>query len=139
MLAIKIVVWGLVAGLVSTAAMAVLYSNPWVARIHTHHQRTNVAGQSNRPGLRRFTAHFLGTQLEAYIMTIGYAWLHPLLPMNGLTGALTLAILFAALRVCAPVWALWMQETYSGGYLAVEVASAVLSSIVITLSLYALM
>ncbi|WP_330230887.1 hypothetical protein OHA40_33960 [Nocardia sp. NBC_00508] len=139
MLATEILVWGLVAGLVNTAAMVVFYSNPWVARIHRHHQRANVAGQSSHPGPRRFTVHFLGTQLEAYVMTIGYAWLHPLLPMNGLTGAMALAAFFAALRVCAPVWALWTMGTYSSGYLAVEVASGVLSSIVITLALYVLM
>ncbi|MGO4614324.1 hypothetical protein AB4305_08375 [Nocardia sp. 2YAB30] len=72
-------------------------------------------------------------------MTIGYVWLHPLLPSNGLAGAIALAVLFAALRTCAPVWALWMQGTYSNRYLVVEVVSGVLSSTVIALSLYVLM
>ncbi|MER7452744.1 hypothetical protein ABTW96_20930 [Nocardia beijingensis] len=139
MLAIKLLVWGLVAGLLSTAAMAVFYSNPWVVRVHTRHQKTTLAGPGEHPLPRSFTANFLGTQLEAYVMTIGYAWLHPLLPMNGTTGAIALAALFAALRVCAPVWALWMRRTYSHGYLAVEVAAGVLSSLVVTLALYVLM
>ncbi|MFQ6397414.1 hypothetical protein ACLMAJ_28690 [Nocardia sp. KC 131] len=72
-------------------------------------------------------------------MTIGYVWLHPLLPLNGMTGALLLALLFAALRVCGPVWALWMQGAHSIRYLAVEVASPVVGSIVFALTLYLLM
>ncbi|MGA6205654.1 hypothetical protein [Nocardia testacea] len=71
-------------------------------------------------------------------MTIGYAWLHPLLPLNGLVAAMLLAVLFAALRVCAPVWAQWMQG-YSNRYLVVEIAAGVFGSIVIALVLYALM
>ncbi|MET8797866.1 hypothetical protein ABZV91_15700 [Nocardia sp. NPDC004568] len=139
MIVVEILVWGLVAGLVSTAAMAVLYANPWVARVQSHHRRTVDTGQSAPPAPRRFAAHFLGTQLEAYIMTIGYAWLHPLLPMNGLLGAMALAVFFTALRVCAPVWALWMQGNCSSGYLAVEVAGGLLGSVVTVLSLYVLM
>ncbi|WP_280271904.1 hypothetical protein [Nocardia wallacei] len=139
MLYLKIVAWGLVAGLVNSAAMAILYGNPWVARIHAADHRANVAGPSTRSGSRNFSAHFLGTQLEVYVVTIGYAWLHPLLPLHGLIGALALALLFAALRTCAPVWALWLQATHSVRYLAVEVAAGILSSIAVSLTLYLLM
>ncbi|BCK57433.1 hypothetical protein [Nocardia wallacei] len=139
MLYLKILAWGLVAGLVNSAAMAVLYGNPWVARIHAADQEANTAGPSAGAGSRNFGAHFLGTQLEVYVVTIGYAWLHPLLPLHGLIGALALALLFAALRTCAPVWALWLRATHSPRYLAVEVAAGVLSSVAITLTLYPLM
>ena len=71
-------------------------------------------------------------------MTIGYVWLHPLLPLNGLVGAMLLAVLCAALRVCAPVWAQWMEGTYSNSYLIVEIFAGVLGSIVIAFVLYLL-
>ncbi|WP_147288813.1 hypothetical protein [Nocardia mexicana] len=72
-------------------------------------------------------------------MTIGFAWLFPTPGVTGLEGAMLLAILFGALRVVAPVWALWEQGTYSRGYLAVEITSGLLGSIVVVLTLYLLM
>ncbi|MBF6170180.1 hypothetical protein [Nocardia blacklockiae] len=137
MLGLEIVGWGLVAGVVNTVAMAVLYGNPWVARVHAAQGKTGAAG-AGRGGSRGLGARLLGDQLEVYVITVGYAWLHPLLPWNSLVGALALATLFAALRVCAPVWALWTQGTYSGRYLAVEVAAGLVSSLVIVLVLLAL-
>lgn len=137
MIAVKVLAWGLIAGFVHTAAMMLVYGNPWVARIHAE-GRAGAAEGGGRARPRSFTLHFTGNQIEAYIMTIGYAWLHPLLPLNGLVGAMLLAVLFAALRVCAPVWAQWMQG-YSTRYLVVEIAAGVFGSIVIALVLYALM
>jgi hypothetical protein len=139
MVALKILVWGLVGGLIYSVTMVVLYGNPWVARIHANQGGANAAAPSGRPRRHYFAFQSLGTQIEVYIMTIGYVWLHPLIPLNGMVGALLLAVLFAALRVCAPVWALWMQGTYSNRYLAVEVASPVVGSIVFALALYLLM
>ncbi|MEV6428112.1 hypothetical protein [Nocardia sp. NPDC051463] len=72
-------------------------------------------------------------------MTIGFAWLHPLLPVHGLAGAMLLAGLFAALRVYPPVLALWMQGAYSNGYLCVEVVSGVAGTVVVMLTLNLLM
>ncbi|MEU7768927.1 hypothetical protein AB0B25_28030 [Nocardia sp. NPDC049190] len=139
MIAAAILVWGLVAGLFHSVAMVVLYGNPRVARIHAAHDKPTAAPRSERSGRHNFTIQFLGTQIEVYVMTIGYVWLHPLLPLNGLLGAILLAVLFAVLRVCGPVWALWMQRTYSYRYLLVEIVGGVLGSIVVALTLYVLM
>lgn len=138
MVAVEILVWGLLAGLVHTAAMAVLYGNPWVARIHAAHRAVRTAGANGGSGHTSLSVQFLGSQIEVYILTIGYAWLHPLLPMPGPIGALALAVFMAALRVFAPVWALWRQGTYSNGYLFVEVGAGVLGSVVVVLTLYLL-
>ncbi|MEU7633792.1 hypothetical protein AB0C34_28080 [Nocardia sp. NPDC049220] len=139
MIAAAILVWGLVAGLFHAIAMVVLYGNPWVARIHAARGGSTAAPQGRRSGRHNFTIQFLGTQIEVYVMTIGYVWLHPLLPLNGLLGAILLAMLFAVLRVCAPVWALWMQHRYSNSYLLVETVGGFLGSIVVALTLYVLM
>ncbi|NUS91593.1 MAG: hypothetical protein HOQ36_04150 [Nocardia sp.] len=139
MLALEILVWGLVAGLLNIVAMAAVYGNPWVARVHAEQRRTGGADGGGRSGTRGPAQHFLGDQIEVYAMTVGYAWLHPLLPSSGPEGALGLAALFAALRICAPVWALWMQGTYSRRYLAVEVGAGVVSTLVVTFTLYLLM
>ncbi len=136
MIALKVLAWGLIAGFVHTLAMMVVYGNPWVARIQAE-GAASVGEGGGRSRRRSFKLNFLGTQIEAYVMTIGYVWLHPLLPLNGLIGAMLLALFFAALRVCAPVWAQWMQG-YSNRYLAVEVAAGALGSIVIALVLYTL-
>ncbi|MGW1741999.1 hypothetical protein ACWCPQ_24700 [Nocardia sp. NPDC001965] len=139
MAAIGILAWGLVAGLLNIVAMAAIYGNPWVARVHAEQRRTGVAAGGGRSGARGPAQHFLGDQIEVYAMTVGYAWLHPLLPSSGPAGALGLAVLFAALRICAPVWALWMQGTYSPRYLAVEVGAGLVSSLVVVFTLYVLM
>ncbi|WP_040788224.1 hypothetical protein [Nocardia paucivorans] len=138
MVAVEILAWGLVAGLVHTVAMVILYGNPWVARIHAAHNKVGAAGAQGRAAPASLSVQFLGTQVEVYLLTIGYAWLHPLLPLPGLVGALALGVFMAALRVFAPVWALWRQGTYSGGYLFVEVLAGVLGSVVVMLTLYLL-
>lgn len=138
MLAAKILVWGLVAGLLHTAAMVVLYGNRWVARIHAAHNESGSATRSARSTPNRLTEQLLGTQIEVYVMTIGYVWLHPLLRSTGLVSAMLLALLFAALRVCAPVWALRVKHTYSNRYLAVEILGGVVGSTVVALTLYVL-
>lgn len=139
MVAVEILVWGLVAGLVHTAAMAILYGTPWVARTHAARNAVSAAGSNGSSGHTSLSGQFVGSQIEVYILTIGYAWLHPLLPMPGLIGALALALFMAALRVFAPVWALWRQGTYSNGYLLVEVGAGVLGSVVVVFTLYLLL
>ncbi|MEV4240478.1 MULTISPECIES: hypothetical protein [unclassified Nocardia] len=138
MIAVKILAWGLVAGVIHTLVMMVVYGNPRVARIHAAQAVSSVGDGTRRRRPHYFTLNFLGTQIEAYVMTIGYVWLHPLLPLNGMVGAMLLAVLFAALRVCAPVWAQWMEGTYSNSYLIVEIFAGVLGSIVIAFVLYLL-
>ncbi|MFJ9370095.1 hypothetical protein ACIRRA_37535 [Nocardia sp. NPDC101769] len=79
----------------------------------------------------------LGTQIEIYAITIGFAWIHPLLPLDGLLGAFLLALLFTVLRTFAPIWALWLQGAYSGRYLAIEAIGGTLGSVAVVLTLYA--
>ncbi|WP_280263958.1 hypothetical protein [Nocardia wallacei] len=139
MVVVEVLVWGLVAGLANSAAMVALYLTPWVKRIQAAHKAIGDAGHEPRPRANGFALQFLGTQVEVYIMTVGFAWLSPLAGPSGLAGALLLAVLFGALRVVAPVWALWVQGTYSRGYLAVEVTGGLLGSVVVVLTLYLLL
>ncbi|RJO78428.1 hypothetical protein D5S18_05950 [Nocardia panacis] len=135
MLVAKILGWGLLAGTAHIAAMALLYGRPSVARLRPP---TGGGGAGVGSGGRGLAVRLLGSQVEVYVMTVGYLWLHPLLPVGGLLGAVGLAGLFAALRVCAPVWALWARGAYSRGYLTVEVAAGVLGSLVVVLTLWTL-
>lgn len=139
MIAVEVLLSGFVAGLVHLVAIVVLYGNPLVARIHAANGGTGAATGAKPSRPRHMATQFLGTQIEVYLMTVGFVWLHPLLPLNGLAAALLLAALFAALRVYPSVWALWLQGTHTDGYLAVEAVAGVLGTVVVVLTLYLLM
>ncbi|GAB2728925.1 hypothetical protein [Nocardia thraciensis] len=138
MIVLEVLGWGFVAGLANSAAMVLLYLSPWVKRVHVSHAVGGAVGEE--PGRPRGLARqFLGSLVEVYAMAVGFAWLFPTPGVTGLAGAVLLAILFGALRVVAPVWALWEQGTYSRGYLAVEITSGLLGSVVVVLTLYFLL
>lgn len=139
MIAVEVLLWGLVAGLVHFVAIVVLYGSPLVKRIYAADSEVSPPARIGSARPRAMSTRLLGTQIEVYIMTIGFAWLHPLLPVHGLAGAMLLAGLFAALRVYPPVWALWIQGAYSNGYLFVEVVGGVSGTVVVMLALYFLM
>ncbi|GAB2452538.1 hypothetical protein [Nocardia tengchongensis] len=136
MTALLIAVWGAAAGILHLAAMVILYANPWTANNHGNRYAAGTAQVENRHP-RSLTLQLLGTQTEIYAMTIGFAWLHPLLPGNGLAGACALALMFAVLRTLAPVWALWLHG-HSHRHLAIEAAAGALGSGVVVLALYVL-
>ncbi|MFE3261038.1 hypothetical protein ACFXPS_38740 [Nocardia sp. NPDC059091] len=135
MIVVRIVVGGAAAGIVHTVAVAILYGIPWVSR-----NRGTPSGSDGKQadgGRRGLGMKLLGTLIEIYAMTIGFAWIHPLLPLDGLLGALLLALLFTVLRTFAPIWALWLQAVYSGRYLAIEAIGGTLGSVAVVLTLYA--
>ncbi|WP_460728126.1 hypothetical protein [Nocardia heshunensis] len=79
----------------------------------------------------------LGTQIEIYAITVGFAWIHPLLRLDGLLGVLLLALLFTVLRTFAPIWALWLQAGTAGRDLVIEAIGGTLGSVAVVLTLYA--
>ena len=53
--------------------------------------------QKEEPGVRKrpsqpkyLVTQFLGTQVEVYVLTLGFLWLRPLISIEGLQGALAL-------------------------------------------------
>lgn len=135
----EVALWGLVAGLIHFVALGALYSNPIVARIYASATESSPAVRRWESQPRYLITQFAGTQVEVYIIAIGFAWLHPLLSTGGLAGALLLATLFAALRVYPRFWNMWIQSTYPGKLLAAEIVNGVIGTYVIVMALYLLL
>ena len=129
---------GAVAGLIHFVFLGIAYGNPLIDRLYT-------AAAADHPAVRRWPsrAHylvtqFLGTQVEVYLLTIGFVWLRPLLDVDGLAGTLLLGALFAGLRVYPRLWNMWIQSTYPRHLLVVEVVGGILGTLLVVLVLDAL-
>ena len=127
--------WGTLIGLIHFAIVGLLYGNPLIDRMYQ-------AAMGREPGVREWTSRpaylvtqFLGTQIEVYIMTIGYFWLRPLVAAPGLGGAALLGLLFTGLRVYPRFWNMYIQSTYPHRLLAVEIVNGTVSTFVVILGL----
>jgi hypothetical protein len=135
--ALTVLLWGAVAGLVHFAFIAAAYGNPIVDRISAQAEATSPAVKQWASKPRYFVTQFFGTQVEVYILTLGFVWLRPLVGPPGYFGALLLGSLLAAIRVYPRFWNMWVQTTYPNRLLAVEVVNGTLGTLVIALFLQA--
>src|SRR5690242_11292612 len=104
--------WGLVAGVAHFVAIGLLYGNPLVDRVYARATDSSPAVRRWPSRTRYLVTQFLGTQVEVYLLTIGFVWLRPLVTLSGLAGATVLGLLFAGLRVYPRFWNMWIQSTY---------------------------
>ena len=123
--------WGAAAGVVHFVFIALAYGNPLVDRLSAKAEAESPAVKQWPSKPRYFITQFLGTQVEVYILTVGFVWLRPLVGSPGYGGALALGALFAATRVFPRFWNMWIQTTYPGRLLAVEVVNGTLGTLVI--------
>jgi hypothetical protein len=126
-----VVLWGAVAGLVHFVFIALAYGNPVVDRLSAQAEAESPAVKRWPSKPKYFVTQFLGTQVEVYILTIGFVWLRPFVSLPGFGGALLLGSLFAALRVYPRFWNMWIQTTYPNRLLAIEVVNGTLGTLVV--------
>lgn len=132
---LDILIWGLAIGVIHFIVVGALYQNPFVAKLYKDAQ--------SEPGLKKWVsqgkyiaAMFSGTQVEIFILTAAYLYLRQLFPQpEGLTTALTLAAIFAGIRVYPRFWNMWIQSSYPNRLLAVEFVNGTISTCVIVLGL----
>ncbi len=136
-MAATIALWGAVAGLVHFVFIGIAYGNPLVDRLSAGLEATSPAVKQWPSKPRYFLTQFLGTQVEVYILTTGFVWLRPYVALPGYVGALTLGFFFAMLRVYPRFWNMWVQTTYPGRLLAIEVVNGTLGTLVIAAFLQA--
>jgi hypothetical protein len=130
--------WGTVIGVIHFVVVGALYGNPIVDRVY--------AGAAGEPGVRIWTSkprylltQFLGTQVEIYILSLAFIWLRPMVAIPGLGGALALGLVFAGIRVYPRFWNMWIQSTYPGRLLAIELINGTLSTFVVSVGLQLLL
>ncbi|PZS30676.1 MAG: hypothetical protein DLM58_13255 [Pseudonocardiales bacterium] len=134
-----IAVWGLVSGLIHFAAIGILYGNPVVDRMYVLAADASPAVRGWPSKSRYLITQFLGTQIEVYVIAIGFAWLYQHLPADGLAAALLLGTLFAGLRVYPRFWNMWIQSTYPRRLLVTEAVNGIIGTYVIVIALYLLL
>ena len=131
----KVLLWGTAAGVAHFVVIAVLYANPFVDRFSAEaNQHPSVKQWASQP--LYFATQFLGTQVEVYLMTSAFLWMRPLAP-GGYPGALEVGSLIAALRVFPRFWNMWIQTTFPGRLLLVEVINGTLGVLFIACFLQA--
>jgi hypothetical protein len=126
----NVLLWGALAGVVHFVVIAFLYANPLTDRLSRGLEQGPAVRQwPSKP--RYFLTQFFGTQVEVYLLTIGFMWLRPFVSIPGYAGALLLAILLAATRVYPRFWNMWIQTTYPFRLLVIEVVNGTLGTLAI--------
>ncbi len=94
------------------------------------------------PGVRKWDSRgkylffqFLGTQVEVFVLTLGFIWLRPLIQLDGMYGAIVLGLLFTAIRVYPRLWNMWIQSTYPNRLLGIEIINGTISTLTIVCGL----
>lgn len=123
--------WGLVVGMIHFVVVGILYGNPYIDRMY-------AAAMREHPGVRRWDSRpkylitqFLGTQIEVYLICLGFFWLRSLIPISGPTGALLLGLLLSNIRVYSRFWNMWIQSTYPRNLLATELVNGTIGGLFI--------
>jgi len=133
---LKTLIWGSLIGIIHFIIVGILYQNPIVGRFYKE-----AAGN---PGVKKWDSQrkylismFLGTQIEIYLMTIGFLFI-----ISGLgktfSNTLILALIFAGIRVYPRFWNMWIQSTYPNKLLITEFVNGIIGSFVIVFGLYLL-
>jgi hypothetical protein len=126
---------GLIIGMIHFVVVGIFYGNPFVDRIYQDAQKIE-------PGVRKWPSRgkyllfqFLGTQIEVFILTLGFLWIRPHIPFDGISGGVILGLLFAAIRVYPRFWNMWIQSTYPNRLLGFEFVGGIVSTLTIVCSL----
>lgn len=133
-MASDVLLWGAVAGLVHFVFLGIAYGNPLIDGMYATAAAQDPAVRSWPSRTRYLVTQFVGTQVEVYLLAVGFVWLRPLLDIDGLPGTLLLAALFAGLRVYPRFWNMWIQSAYPRRLLAVEVVNGVLGTLLVVLA-----
>jgi len=131
----KILTWGTVVGIIHFVILGALYANPFIDRFYKEAQQKDP-GVKKWPNQKKYLLYmFLGTQIEVYILALGFFWLRPIISHPGMLGALFIGLLFTGIRVYPRFWNMWIQSTYPKKLLAIEVVNGTISTLLIILGL----
>ncbi len=133
---ISALLWGLVVGIIHFVMTGALYGNPFVDRIYQQAMKQEPGVKDWPSRARYLVTQVAGTQVEIWILAIGFLWLRPLIGVEGLAGALLLGVLFSGIRVYPRFWNMWIQSTYPNRMLAIEAVNGVISTFTVVLALH---
>jgi len=127
---------GTIVGVLHFMLLGFLYGNPFIDGLY-------VSASKNSPAMKRWPskrlyliAQFLGTQVEAFILTAVFVWVRSRLePTAWCSSVFQLAAALAAVRVYPRFWNMWIQTAYPARLLAVEFVNGVIGTVAVVLSL----
>ncbi len=129
-------VWGGIIGIIHFIIIGVLYQNPIVSKIYKNYE--------NHPAVKKWEnqskyilSMFLGTQVEIFILTVGYIVFKGLLDTD-IISTLVIALIFTGIRIYPRFWNMWIQSNYPNKLLRVELINGTISTFVIVFGLYIL-
>ncbi len=129
-------VWGSIIGIIHFIIIGVLYQNPIVSKIYKNYE--------NHPAVKKWEnqskyilSMFLGTQVEIFILTVGYIVFKGLLDTD-IISTLVIALIFTGIRIYPRFWNMWIQSNYPNKLLRVELINGTISTFVIVFGLYIL-
>lgn len=132
---IDTLLWGSAVGVLHFFLIGALYGNPFIDRFYRRAQGTEPGVKVHRSKPKYFVLQFLGTQVEIYLLALGYFWLRPLIGVEGLGGSSLLGLLFSGIRVYPRFWNMWIQSTYPNRLLLIELVNGVLSTLIVVTAL----
>lgn len=133
-LLLKTLVWGTFTGIIHFVIVGILYQNPLVSKIYK--QEGSKPGVKLWPNQKRYIlSMFLGTQLEIFIITLGFIFLITILGKT-FSNALILAIIFTGIRIYPRFWNMWIQSSYPNKLLITEIINGTIGTFVIIFTLY---
>lgn len=135
---VSTLLWGTVVGLIHFVVVGMLYGNPLIDRFYREASGTEPGVKVHPSKPKYFLQMFLGTQVEVYILALGFLWIRPLLSIEGWLGTILLGLLFAGIRVYPRFWNMWIQSTYPNRLLAIEFVNGTLSTLVIVCGMHLL-
>ncbi len=135
-LILKTLLWGSIIGVIHFVIVGLLYQNPFVAKLYKEAEgHPGVKKWDNQQ--RYLVSMFLGTQIEIFIMSIGYIFLISVLGKT-FSSTLILALIFSGIRVYPRFWNMWIQSTYPNKLLVTEFINGIIGTFVIVFGLYLL-
>ena len=121
-------------GIVHFIIVGFLYQNPIVGKIYKE--------AADDPGVKKWDSPskylllmFLGTQIEIYIITMGFLFFISILGKT-FSNTLILTLVFSGIRIYPRFWNMWIQSTYSNKLLIIELINGIIGTFVIIFGLY---
>ena len=126
---------GFVIGIIHYIVVGILYMNPFVSRIYKKAQEEHPSVKMRNSTSNYLTKQFLGTQIEIWIIAAGYLFLKDYLPFQPIQTALILGLIFSGIRIYERWWNMYIQTTYPGKLLTIELINGIIGTFVITIGL----
>lgn len=130
----EVLLWGVIIGIIHFIVVGFLYQNPIISKIYKDNGDHSGVKKWNSQQ-KYILSMFLGTQIEIFIMTIGYIVFRNALGVN-IINTLIIALIFTGVRIYPRFWNMWIQSTYPNRLLRIELVNGTISTFVVVFGLY---